>query len=67
MRNKKNLAQLSKHISKELIETMHLLDALQELGDRSGKTDTILAIIYNKTKSAFHANEKSRHLISNFD
>ena len=65
MKNKKeqNIAQLSKNISRKLIESMYFLEIMSDIIEGEGKLDTIIKHLRLNMKSAFSMIEQCRNKI----
>lgn len=66
MTKERNLARLTSEISHLLLESIYLIEILEDVLDGDGKTSTLLNEISKKTKKAFNNNEDCRQFISNF-
>ncbi|MCR5266400.1 MAG: hypothetical protein K6E29_07390 [Cyanobacteria bacterium RUI128] len=65
MNNKKiTLEENSKQASQNILESMWLLDALDELTQDDPKLSTIISVTKTKLKTAFDKIESSREIIS---
>ena len=63
METTKNLAELSKTISGKLLDSLNLLNTLEDITDGEAKQTTLLTIIQNNIKSAFNEIEQCRKMI----
>jgi len=59
----KSIKYLHKNISSKLLESMYLVDVLEDLADGEGKTGTVLGIIKRDLKSAFYKVESCREVL----
>ena len=67
MEETKNLADLSKSISGNMLDSLAILDTLKELVDGDYKEDTLISIIRKNLKSALEEIEQCRKLINGLD
>ncbi|MBO6271934.1 hypothetical protein J6O48_04045 [bacterium] len=63
MEKESNLAELTKYASDKLLESVYLIDALEELTDIDPKCGTIISIIKNNINFAFDNIEQCRNKI----
>ena len=60
----KNLKELTKRISGDLLDTINMLDILKEITDGECKEDFLICSIQKNVKNAFKHIEYCRQLIS---
>jgi len=59
----KKLEHHYENISSKLLESIYLVDVLEDLADGEGKTGTVLGIIKRDLKSAFYKVESCREVL----
>lgn len=64
MEEPKNLEELTKKISNDLIDTINLLDILEEILEGKRKEDFLVNSIKKNVRNAFNNIESCRQLIS---
>lgn len=64
MEEKKNLETLSENVSDKILESIYLIEILDELYDGCGKEGILLTSLKRNMKSAFEAIEDCRKMIS---
>ena len=64
MKKNKSLAKISKNISSKILDSIYLIDVLDDLADGEAKELTILNIIRNNLKTSFNDIEQCRKIIS---
>jgi hypothetical protein len=67
MKKGKNLKILSTEISNNLIDTIYLVEILEDFLNYSGKEEILVRILKKKIKSSFYKIEKCRKMISFVD
>ena len=63
MEKEQNLAELTKDISERLLNSINLLDILEEIIEPSPKIGTVVSLMQNDLKSAFNNLEERRRKI----
>ena len=63
MENEQNLAKLTRDISNSLLNSINLVEILEEITDIDSKSGTVITILQNNLKSAFENIENCRHKI----
>lgn len=58
-----NLIELTTKISRELLDSIYIIDIIYEISDGDGKIGTLLSILKNNITSAFDETEKCRKII----
>lgn len=64
MNNKQSLSKLSRNISRKLLDSIYLLEIMEELTDGKAKEGTLLDIVQNKIHTAFNDIEQCRKILS---
>ena len=64
MKKRKNLSQLQQNISENLLESIRLVEILDELNDGEAKRDILINMLHKKICSAFNNTSKCRRMIA---
>lgn len=67
MKNKFNLKTSQRHIASSLLQTIYIIDILEEIADGDGKMTAMLNYIRKNVRFSFNETEKCRKLLQGIE